>query len=792
MTTDLHQQNPNTTVGGATGDHIVLQSRDVYAGPTTAKERNALRATLIPFACWRLTDLRFQFGLSFVLPDTEVELRALDNLIAKHSVGHLTPPLSVFGHADPVGDDAANKVLSGRRAGAIYGLLTRDTAMWEDLFTKPHGSDRWGDTEVDLMLARVQRDEGPSDIDRKSRIKSFQNDHGLTTDGIVGPNTRRSLFKAYMDALAGSLVVDRSEFLGKGQDNGGKADYQGCSEFNPLFLFSNNETKTFKQASDKSDRNTANAPNRRVMIFLFRPGTTVNPKHWPCPRAGEGIDGCKKRFWSDGESRRTRQEPDTRREYSLTHDTFGCRFYDRLSNRSPCEQLINWWTVVYVDDHWWRKGVLKIPYVQQEYRFRSGIRSQFGDKIPNDVCEQLRQAFLNQSFPAPKYDFRADLDRDVSGFYKDGTISLSSRLILRARQDPYARWQLFLVMIEEFGHHIDHLLRTHFSDLGGDAKGDEGTRFASDFVHFNHLIDTDFDYATFTFESANQGSTTKQQDLYAIQTSTVDREARAKELLFVEDALSDRGTVKLKNGESVEVEFYKIRGGGAVHEEITIIAAKKAKMLKFYEPHLDEGCAWPDVPCPKDGEKPETCYYNTWRTYKKKGTLANRSHYGDLQFWHAMAPNNKMTNGDVVEKIIKQHKAWYERAVAKNNPFHVGKILHTVQDSYSTSHVKREKFRNPVKDNLNPYWLLGRVIQFQDYGDQAEKKHSHADERVPLVITLQTGVTEAIDRSATILNLFRERKPWTDLETFLRKQVFAFVPGREKVKAGGSEPDYKK
>ena len=32
--------------------------------------------------------------------------------------------------------------------------------------------------------------------------------------------------------------------------------------------------------------------------------------------------------------------PDARREYEQTFDTFACRFYDRLSNHSPCERIV--------------------------------------------------------------------------------------------------------------------------------------------------------------------------------------------------------------------------------------------------------------------------------------------------------------------------------------------------------------------------------------------------------------------------------------------------------------------
>ncbi|MFL6393019.1 MAG: hypothetical protein ACJ71E_13345, partial [Nitrososphaeraceae archaeon] len=77
---------------------------------------------------------------------------------------------------------------------------------------------------------------------------------------------------------------------------------------------------------------------RRVMILLFRPGTEIDPTRWPCPTVKEGTAGCRARFFSDGDTRR--QNTGTEREFSRTKDTFGCRFYDRISNTSPCESLL--------------------------------------------------------------------------------------------------------------------------------------------------------------------------------------------------------------------------------------------------------------------------------------------------------------------------------------------------------------------------------------------------------------------------------------------------------------------
>jgi tetratricopeptide (TPR) repeat protein len=58
----------------------------------------------------------------------------LKKLIDEHTTRGKKPPLSIFGHADPVGDDDYNKKLSGRRAAAIYALIARRPDIWEDIF----------------------------------------------------------------------------------------------------------------------------------------------------------------------------------------------------------------------------------------------------------------------------------------------------------------------------------------------------------------------------------------------------------------------------------------------------------------------------------------------------------------------------------------------------------------------------------------------------------------------------------------------------------------------------------
>jgi hypothetical protein len=307
--------------GGITGTHPAIETQPLLVAPATGSEFNTALLGLIPIACWKVEDTRFAFNSSFVTPDLAKEIQALADLRKSHSVADpatkstLFPPLSVFGHADPVGSDDYNKGLSGRRATAIYAVLISkaepDTAV--GLWKQIAAAEDWGADQRQTMQTSTGLPRGTADAD---------------------------LFKAYMQALnPADFQLAKTDFLAQGADAKGKGDYQGCSEFNPALIFSKKTNDAFEKSKDKTARDAANSLNRRVMILMFRPKSKIDPTKWPCPRATEGVAGCKKRFWSDGETRRSRRDPDKDRKFDQTQDTFACRFYQRLLTNSPCEAL---------------------------------------------------------------------------------------------------------------------------------------------------------------------------------------------------------------------------------------------------------------------------------------------------------------------------------------------------------------------------------------------------------------------------------------------------------------------
>lgn len=387
---DLLDENEN----GVFGRHPVRAVLPVLVAPTNesrAKAFNTIRTPLVTVACAALKDFNFEFDSSFLGFKSKPGFTRLATLV-RHYPGS---PLSVFGHADPSGEDPYNKWLSERRARAVYALLIRDVDGWEALFDpKRRGlatGDAWGLASIQLMLQALGfppgNTTGAADAATTDAIKAAQAAviplpppeggelPALPPTGKVDPATRRKLFTAYMNLLCQDergrdFRLQRSDFLGEGKQAGA---FQGCSEFNPQLLLSREEMDDFTKRGKegKAERDAEHAPNRRVVIYLFAPGSRIDPGKWPCPAANLGPDGgtkrCIEHFWSNGKARRGTLFDQHRRRFGarvpasravltppnaklaaeLAHEetTFACRFYHGLALYSPCERDLRMWVL---------------------------------------------------------------------------------------------------------------------------------------------------------------------------------------------------------------------------------------------------------------------------------------------------------------------------------------------------------------------------------------------------------------------------------------------------------------
>ncbi|MFN0060249.1 MAG: hypothetical protein ACKVX7_17460 [Planctomycetota bacterium] len=362
---------------------------------------NLIRAQLIAIGCMMLPGATgFEFDSSLVSPGAEKKLTAFAELMAAlkqqdNQDPKRFPPSSIFGHADPTGQPAYNRLLSGRRAMAVYGLLTRNEKIWDFLFFNPHGGDQWGFKAIQMMLSIPLKNEDRPDappepppffvgpIDGKKTkevtdaIKAYQRSRNLPETGFHNDGTRHRLYREYMDTLCHDksgkpFKLAPTDFLARGKDKapgagglaGLRGDVQGCGEFNPIVILSDGKLNEFEKGPDKkagkAARDEAYHEDRRVLLYVFKHGSEIDPKKsWPCPSAlSQDIAPCKLRFWSDAEKTRLKPDPVLTKRFRprggkneessdeiVTRNTLGCRFYHAFAFQSPCEAGVRLWII---------------------------------------------------------------------------------------------------------------------------------------------------------------------------------------------------------------------------------------------------------------------------------------------------------------------------------------------------------------------------------------------------------------------------------------------------------------
>lgn len=182
-----------------------------------------------------------------------------------------------------------------------------------------------------------------------------------------------------------------------------------------------------------------------------------------------------------------------------------------------------------------------------------------------------------------------------------------------------------------------------------------------------------------------------------------------------------------------------------------------------------------------------------------------RSHYGDLQFFHAMAANDgeraidtqrrmKMwaqflwgvSIGQVpIDKPIRtlgfeELKLYFPGETTATNLFAtgivevrknldkvaLGVLLHMVQDSFSQAHADRAPESGGQCDQIPRFAKPGRVTQFYSYANQVGKMHDEEDTFNSLGLqTLQTSPT-VVDVSRDFVTLWNEKASWEQASKF--------------------------
>lgn len=325
-----------------------------------------------------------------------------------------------------------------------------------------------------------------------------------------------------------------------------------------------------------------------------------------------------------------------------------------------------------------------------------------------------------------------------------------------------------------------------------------------------------------------------------------------QEALQSKEDKDNKSVIQNKNISRKVIQRFELEGpwniGDPVHEHITLYSLMKAGLVKKDAKYnakdvweYNRGVIWNDDPegLLFDNNEKENDNWSSgylWNEHFKGGkkaakkkkeigvddNLTARSHFGDLQFMHAMAQKDgekasetkskmmmwaeftyKVSIGIIAEDVklkdipVSGIPALFTNKKVKNltirQLFHVhkdgktkqraiGSLLHMIQDSFAEGHAEREVKKDGTK---------GDIIGFHSYVNQDGHKHGEKDgiqpgskgsmrdkiEKIP-------GAKDAIKNGALILKLYGEKKSWSEAKTLLETQIFKLKDPNKKAAAG--------
>ncbi len=220
----------------------------------------------------------------------------------------------------------------------------------------------------------------------------------------------------------------------------------------------------------------------------------------------------------------------------------------------------------------------------------------------------------------------------------------------------------------------------------------------------------------------------------------------------------------------------------------------------------------------KDAESRAVTSPEDFQGPNRKSNLMTRSHFGDLQFLHAMASRDDVPAAQTKEKVMMwarftwgvalgeytletdlgkiQIDGWSEHFVSGPNVQDLltigrsstrpqikdvafGSLLHVLQDSLSESHVRR---REPIASARcgpnNAYRQLGRIQEFSSYARQDHKLHGSYDS-VDRARQQRSADPDVVDAGKVLLDMYRQKAAWTEVSQYLSECVFALDDGAQ-------------
>jgi|GEM_PF-2327844 len=407
----------------------------------------------------RLVGMFFDLNKCFMLPSAIRGIKAVKRLYEEHPECDLL----VVGHTDTSGKDAYNETLSLERADAIAAYLKDDTEAWLAFFGTDKPKEKiWGNREVQHMLTKLPEGGKPhfsgtpngavNGVHVKA-VKDFQSANQLKVDGIAGPKTRAAIVKAYMSLDKTSLP------------EGIELTTHGCGEAFPV---------------DDTTDGVRSPENRRVEIFFFDDG--IDPK----PAGKVSKKGSK-------------EYPKWLEQVNQTTDIL-------LGDESTTASLVS--------DYALRRFEIFAGQMDEE-RFAEWGTVAFGSDIPVSAFKKLHGDLGNKAVPEPDIQLvPGGVDGEDSAYDNaTRTVGIMESIAVEAKTVDDQAGHLVALLLHEFGHHVDNLLRDHYSQVGGDAKGEEGAAFAFAIAAMHHVEEDSFTFATLLDE---EGETELKLDIQSM------------------------------------------------------------------------------------------------------------------------------------------------------------------------------------------------------------------------------------------------------------------------------------
>jgi hypothetical protein len=215
---------------------------------------------------------------------------------------------------------------------------------------------------------------------------------------------------------------------------------------------------------------------------------------------------------------------------------------------------------------------------------------------------------------------------------------------------------------------------------------------------------------------------------------------------------------------------------------------------------------------------------------REKSIAPVRSHFGDMQFLHAMAARTgepaeetlrgilrwsefawRVARGEIAPKVKvstlgaarspldaqtgawigalfggASKKSWtvqdlFGAAPEKVKDMAFGSLLHLVQDSYSAAHVRRATQRIQPNGCLS-YDAGDAILHFHTYAGQDAEKHGVCDDAPDWLGTPRPG--SPIDAFAALVRAYHEGREWPAAKAILEERVFRLAPSTGSAQPG--------